>query len=101
MYKKALKLVSNCLSFPCNQVEYESEEFETKEVMKEVEEEVMIPQVKTLYRYQGQGMGFARGEIFILVSKKNKDWWAVRYTCSNSIIHVNHTIKMFCGYKLS
>ena len=67
---------------PCNQVEYESEEFETKEVMREVEEEMMIPQVKTLYRYQGQGMGFARGEIFVLVSKKNKDWWAVRYTCT-------------------
>ena len=66
-------------------MEYESEEFETKEVMREVEEEVMIPQVKTLYRYQGQGMGFARGEIFILVSKKNKDWWAVRYTCSNIV----------------
>ena len=63
-------------------MEYESEEFETKEVMKEVEEEVMIPQVKTLYRYQGQRMGFARGEIFIVVSRKNKDWWAIRYNNS-------------------
>ena len=44
-----------------------------------MEEEVAIPQVKTLYRYQGQGMGFSKGETFILVSKKNKDWWAVRY----------------------
>ena len=60
-------------------MEYESEEFETREVEKDVEEEVAIPQVKTLYRYQGQGMGFAKGELFILVSKKNKDWWAVRY----------------------
>ena len=60
-------------------MEYESEEFETKEVEREVEEEVAIPQVKTMYRHQGQGMGFAKGEIFILVSKKNKDWWAVRY----------------------
>ena len=60
-------------------MEYESEEFETREMEREVEEEVAIPQVKTLYRYQGQGMGFSKGEIFILASKKNKDGWAVRY----------------------
>ena len=60
-------------------MEYESEEFETREMEREVEEEVAIPQVKTLYRDQGQGMGFSKGEIFILASKKNKDWWAVRY----------------------
>ena len=62
-------------------MEYESEEFETKEVERDVEEEVIVPQVKTMYRYQGQGMGFTKGEIFILISKKNKDWWAVRYVC--------------------
>ena len=60
-------------------MEYESEEFETKEVEREVEEEVDIPQVKAMYSYQGQGMGFAKGELFTLVSKTNKDWWAVRY----------------------
>ena len=43
-----------------------------------MEEEVTIPQVKTMYHHQGKGMGFTKGEIFILVSKKNRDWWAVR-----------------------
>lgn len=82
VYLPTLRIVDslNCVCSH-NQVEYESEEFETKEVEREVGEEVAIPQVKTMYRYQGQGMGFAKGEIFILVSKKNKDWWAVRYVC--------------------
>lgn len=67
-----------------------------KEVEKDVVTEISMPQVRTLYKYKGQGMGFEKGEVscighrliyaltctylqlFILVSKTNKDWWAVR-----------------------
>ena len=59
---------------------------QTREVEREVSEEVVVPQVKTLYRYQGQGMGFAKGEYFILVSKSSKDWWAVRYRDRKSVV---------------
>jgi len=59
-------------------MEVEEEEMQAQQVERDVVTEVMMPQVKTLYRYQGQGMGFAKGELFILTSKTNKDWWAVR-----------------------
>lgn len=59
-------------------MEYEEEELQPKEVEKEVVTEELVPQVKTLYRYQGQGMGFEKGELFLLVSKTNNDWWCVR-----------------------
>jgi hypothetical protein len=78
-------------------VEYEEEEIQVKEVEKEVVTEISMPQVRALYKYKGQGMGFDKGEVrphlfsvniiicdlvssqlFILVSKTNKDWWAVK-----------------------
>lgn len=34
-----------------------------QEVEKEVEEEQVIPRVKSQYKYQGQGMGFEKGEV--------------------------------------
>ena len=61
---------------------------EMREVEREVSEEVAVPQVKSLYRYQGQGMGFAKGEHFILVSKNNKDWWAVRLVGISAFYYV-------------
>ena len=66
---------------------------EVREVEREVSEEVAVPQVKSLYRYQGQGMGFAKGEHFILVSKSNKDWWAVRLV---GIVYILHIYKCTC-----
>ena len=45
------------------EVEYEEEEIQVKEVEREVTTEVSMPQVKTLFRYQGQGMGFEKGEV--------------------------------------
>lgn len=44
-------------------VEYEVEEMQLKEVEKEITTEVMMPRVKSLYRYKGQGMGFEKGEV--------------------------------------
>lgn len=44
-------------------VEYEEEEIQVKEVEKEVVTEVTVPQVKSLYRYKGQGMGIEKGEV--------------------------------------
>lgn len=34
-----------------------------KEVEKEVVTEISMPQVKTLFKYKGQGMGFDKGEV--------------------------------------
>ena len=45
------------------EVELEEQATETREVEKEVEEEVLIPRVITIYKHQGQGMGFAKGEV--------------------------------------
>ena len=45
------------------QVEYEEEEIQVKEVEKEFSTEISMPQVKTLYKYNGQGMGFEKGEV--------------------------------------
>lgn len=45
------------------EVEVEEEEMQEQEVVKEVVEERTIPRVKTLYRHQGQGMGFEKGEV--------------------------------------
>eukprot|EP00118_Oscarella_pearsei_P018140 m.184464 g.184464 ORF g.184464 m.184464 type:complete len:3710 (+) comp39319_c1_seq2:34-11163(+) len=59
--------------------EYEVEEMQKREVVKEVVEEVKVPQVKSNYLYKGQqGISAAKGEVFVLVKKTNKDWWQVR-----------------------
>lgn len=60
------------------EVEVEEEVMETREVKKEEEVERSVPRVKALYKHQGQGMGFEKGEIFVLISKSNKDWWSVK-----------------------
>ena len=44
-------------------MDYEVEETQVKEVEKEVTTEISMPQVKTLYKYKGQGMGFEKGEV--------------------------------------
>lgn len=41
----------------------EEEEIQVKEVEREVVTEVTVQQVKSAYRYQGQGMGFEKGEV--------------------------------------
>lgn len=50
------------------QVEYEEEEIQVKEVEREVMTEISMPQVKTLFKYKGQGMGFDKGEVGISLS---------------------------------
>ena len=50
-----------------HEVELEEQMIEKRESEKEVEEEILVPRVKTIYKHQGQGMGFAKGEVCILV----------------------------------
>lgn len=45
---------------------------------KTVMEERKVPQVKSLYPFNGQGMVMVKGEIMFLLSKTNPDWWSVR-----------------------
>ena len=49
--------------WPSPQVTYEEEEIQVKEVEKDVVTEISMPQVRTLYKYKGQGMGFDKGEV--------------------------------------
>ena len=44
-------------------MDVEEEEIQVKEVEKEVVTEVTVQQVRSRYPYQGQGMGFEKGEV--------------------------------------
>lgn len=46
-----------------HEVELEEQVIEKRESEKEVEEEMLVPRVMTVYKHQGQGMGFAKGEV--------------------------------------
>ena len=52
-----------CFFSSLYQVEFQDEEMQVKEVEREVITEISMPQVKTLYKYKGQGMGFDKGEV--------------------------------------
>ena len=56
-------IVLEVVSTPHSQVEYEEEGLQAHEVEHDVVTEVTVPQVKTLFRYQGHGMGFEKGEV--------------------------------------
>lgn len=43
-----------------------------------VTETKMLPHVKALYSFEGQGMKMAKHDVMILVNKTNSDWWSVR-----------------------
>ncbi|XP_043493138.1 spectrin beta chain, non-erythrocytic 5 isoform X1 [Polistes fuscatus] len=45
---------------------------------KTVQEERLVPQVKSLYPFTGKGMHMAKGEVMFLLHKTNLDWWNVR-----------------------
>ncbi|XP_024085304.1 spectrin alpha chain, non-erythrocytic 1 isoform X3 [Cimex lectularius] len=46
---------------------------------KNVKEYMPVTEVKALYAFSGQeGMVMAKGEVMILLDKKNPDWWSVR-----------------------
>ena len=45
-------------------MEFEDDEVQVKEV-EEVASEICMPQVMTLYKYKGRGMGFDKGEVFL------------------------------------
>ncbi|KAJ8678764.1 hypothetical protein QAD02_014551 [Eretmocerus hayati] len=41
-------------------------------------EERLVPQVRSLYPFSGQGMQMGKGETMLLLNKTNPDWWSVR-----------------------
>ncbi|XP_012280338.1 spectrin beta chain, non-erythrocytic 5 isoform X2 [Orussus abietinus] len=41
-------------------------------------EDRMVPQVKSLYPFSGEGMHMLKGEVMFLLKKTNEDWWSVR-----------------------
>ncbi|CAL7939039.1 unnamed protein product [Xylocopa violacea] len=45
---------------------------------KAVLEDRVVPQVKSLYPFSGQGMHMVKGEVMFLLNKPNADWWSVR-----------------------
>ncbi|XP_065083239.1 spectrin beta chain, non-erythrocytic 1 isoform X3 [Ochlerotatus camptorhynchus] len=47
---------------------------------KAVTENKLLPHVRALYPFDGQGMKMAKNEIMILQNKTNPDWWNVRKT---------------------
>uniref|UniRef100_A0A8D8QLB4 Spectrin beta chain, non-erythrocytic 5 n=1 Tax=Cacopsylla melanoneura TaxID=428564 RepID=A0A8D8QLB4_9HEMI len=47
---------------------------------KTIMEDRKVPQVKSLYPFNGQGMVMVKGEVMFLLSKTNPDWWSVRKT---------------------
>ncbi|XP_078592218.1 spectrin beta chain, non-erythrocytic 5-like isoform X2 [Branchiostoma floridae x Branchiostoma japonicum] len=49
-----------------------------REAVREVVEDRKVPQVKAMYKYSGKGMSVDRGQILVLTSKTNKDWWCVK-----------------------
>lgn len=77
---------------PAQEIEQEEWVNETRLVPKEVWEEEpverlehktvtenkLLPHVRSLYPFDGQGMKMAKGEIMILQNKTNPDWWNIR-----------------------
>ncbi|XP_044314041.1 spectrin beta chain, non-erythrocytic 5 isoform X3 [Drosophila rhopaloa] len=45
---------------------------------KKVTETKLLPHVKSLFPFEGQGMKMDKGEVMLLKSKTNDDWWCVR-----------------------
>jgi len=56
---------------------WEDEPFERTEIQKVIEER-KVPQVKSLYPYQGHGLDVKKGEVMFLLDKTNQDWWNIR-----------------------
>ena len=40
-------------------------------------EERKMPQVKTLYPYQGHGLDVKKGEVMFFLDNTNQDWWNI------------------------
>uniref|UniRef100_A0A1Y9H0U3 Spectrin beta chain n=2 Tax=Anopheles dirus TaxID=7168 RepID=A0A1Y9H0U3_9DIPT len=43
-----------------------------------VTENKLLPHVQALYRFEGQNMKMAKGDVMILQNKNNVDWWNIR-----------------------
>lgn len=77
---------------PMLEVEQEEWVNETRLVQKEVWEEEpvekvehrmiteskFLPHVRASYAFNGQGLTISKGEILILISRTNNDWWSIR-----------------------
>ena len=62
--------------------EYEVEEVQERPVVKEELIEKAIPQVKAMYRYQGQGMAVEKGEVTAFwISEIHYHWLEVVGCC--------------------
>ena len=49
-----------------------------KEVVKDVVQEIKVPQVKALHPFSGQGLKMAKGEVGVVIgccSKPCIEWW--------------------------
>ncbi|XP_043484059.1 spectrin alpha chain [Leptopilina heterotoma] len=46
-------------------------------------EDRLVPQVKSLYPFSGQGMHMYKSEVMFLLNKTNPDWWSVRKSDGN------------------
>lgn len=45
---------------------------------KKVTEMKLLPHVRSMFPFEGQGMKMDKGEVMLLKSKTNDDWWCVR-----------------------
>ncbi|KNC25934.1 hypothetical protein FF38_03695, partial [Lucilia cuprina] len=45
---------------------------------RKVTETKMLPHVRAMFPFEGQGMKMEKGEVMLLKSKTNDDWWCVR-----------------------
>ncbi|XP_065360785.1 spectrin beta chain, non-erythrocytic 5 isoform X2 [Calliphora vicina] len=45
---------------------------------RKVTETKMLPHVRSMFPFEGQGMKMEKGEVMLLKSKTNDDWWCVR-----------------------
>ncbi|WKY08955.1 hypothetical protein Q1695_001825 [Nippostrongylus brasiliensis] len=51
--------------------------FHTATTSTQETEEVCVPQIEMLYKYEGNGMGVAKGEVLALLEQSTPEWWRV------------------------
>lgn len=54
------------------------EEIVEKNEPRTVTEMKLLPHVRAMYPFEGQGMKMMKGETMVLLNKTNPDWWSVR-----------------------
>ncbi|KAK6020070.1 SH3 domain protein, partial [Ostertagia ostertagi] len=51
--------------------------FHTATTSSQETEEVSVPQIEMLYKYDGNGMSVAKGEVLALLEQSTPEWWRV------------------------